>query len=106
MNSQPLLALQRRTAAARVFVAALSLVVSLTTTHAVSAVAAGSVSPQDRREAARKVFAEGERLREKGTAEAARAAVAKYEEAIRLMRAASDREGEGQALATLGFTLQ
>ncbi len=105
MDSQPLCVFKRRQGSPRAAVAA-TLSIALLLSAAGVAVIGAPASRQDRREAARKVFAEGERLREQGTADSARAAVEKYQSAIKLMREAGDREGEGLALATLGFTLQ
>lgn len=68
--------------------------------------AAAAAQKGEREAAARKAFEEGERLRERATPDSLREAVGKYQEALKLMRAGGDREGETAVLASLGLTLQ
>ncbi|WP_199320190.1 tetratricopeptide repeat protein, partial [Leptolyngbya sp. FACHB-261] len=56
-----------------------------------------------RRAAAQRAFAEGQRLRQQGTAEALRQAIVKYEEALLLWRAVGDRSGEAATLNSIGL---
>jgi len=61
-------------------------------------------TPPDRiRIAAEKTFAEGQKLREQGTAESLRKAIEKYKEALPLWRAVGDRRGEANALHNIGL---
>ena len=60
---------------------------------------------QDRnRFAARRKFDEGEALQKQGTAESLRLAAKKYEEALPLWRAVSDRSGEAVTLNNIGMS--
>jgi len=54
------------------------------------------------RVAAQKAFAEGDKIREPGTADSIRKAAGKYEEALSHWKAIGDRGGEAAALARLG----
>jgi CHAT domain-containing protein/tetratricopeptide (TPR) repeat protein len=72
-----------------------------------SAAATAAPAPQkDGQDAARKVFEEGERLRRQATPDSLRGAVEKYQEALRLWRAARDSSDETAALVSLGVTFQ
>ena len=65
-----------------------------------------TVRPHTRQEAnriaGRRIFHEGERLRFQGKAEDLRQAIGKFEEALRLWRAAEFRLGQADALSSLG----
>jgi tetratricopeptide (TPR) repeat protein len=83
------------------------LAVLLLSAAAGAALGHAAPAPQkDGQDAARKVFEEGERLRRQATPDSLRGAVEKYQEALRLWRAARDSPDETAALVSLGVTFQ
>src|SRR5262245_49109952 len=64
----------------------------------------GNLSQDTNRTIARKVFAEGERLRKQETAESLRKAIEKYDEALRHFRVLADYRGEASTLDSIGIT--
>ncbi|GEM_PF-6472765 len=63
-------------------------------------------SPSASRAAAEKLFEEGEKLSNQGTAESLRAAIEKYFQALPLFRAAGDKRGQATTLYNMGVVYQ